>query len=529
MTAVSNDYDVIIMGGAFSGASAGMILKRDHPDMRVLIVERTTHFDRKVGESTSEIAGCFLTRVLHQSAHLSGRHYQKHGLRMWFYQSPDDSVDDLTEIGPKYQSRLPTYQLDRAILDQHLLEQACGFGCELMRPATIKTITLSEDESLHTLEIMPQGGEMHTVRTKWLIDSSGKAAVLSKKLGLHRPIGDEHPTSSVWCRFNNVNDLDSFKSRQMFPKLMANAKGIRTTATNHLMGRGWWCWIIPLSDGSFSAGVTWDRSIFTLPEGPSLHARLKAHLLTHPVGRLMFQDAIADEDDVFIYKNLAYHSERIAGNRWVMVGDAAGFMDPLYSQGLDYCGHTVSAATDMIRRNLAGECVQGTIDYLNRAYPKSWRTWFEALYKDKYHYLGDAELMHAAFLLDLASYFIGPVRGVYNNPDLEWKLMPYDGFGGAFFGKFMALYNRRLVSLAHQRLAKGIYGRHNHGRFFTPRISFSPDNTVLKILFDGIKFWLKAEITTAFASAGDPMPAPMMKKAMCVSSVPAPVVSPSSH
>jgi hypothetical protein len=49
------------------------------------------------------------------------------------------------------------------------------------------------------------------------------------------------------------------------------------------MGRGWWCWIIPLSDGSFSAGVTWDRRLFTLPEGPSLAARLQAHLLNHPV------------------------------------------------------------------------------------------------------------------------------------------------------------------------------------------------------------------------------------------------------
>lgn len=499
MTHPAADYDVVIMGGAFSGAAAGMMLKREHPDMRILIVERTVKFDRKVGESTSEVSGCFLTRVLHQGAHLSAHQYQKHGLRLWFCKTPQDSVDDLTEIGPRYQSRLPTFQLDRALLDEHLLKEACDFGCELLRPATIKTITLAGDNAPHTLEIAPQEGQMRTVTARWVIDASGKAALLAKKLGVLRMIEDEHPTSSIWCRFRNVNGLDSFKSRKMFPNLMKGVRGLRTASTNHLMGRGWWCWIIPLSDGSYSVGVTWDRRIFTLPEGPSLLARLQAHLMTHPVGRLMFENAVPDADDTFYYKNLAYRSERIAGNRWIMVGDACGFMDPLYSHGLDFCGHTVYAAVNLVEKNLAGENTQEITDYLNMAYPRSWRIWFDALYKDKYAYMGDAELIYASFLMDLATYFIGPVRLVYSNPEYEWTRMPYDGPAGALFGRFMAFYNRRLVHLAQERLRKGIYGRCNHGHVWTPRQSFSPDGVAVRLLWDGIKVWLKAEIKTWLA------------------------------
>jgi len=495
------DYDVVIMGGALSGAAAGMMLKREHPDLRVLIVERTAEFDRKVGESTSEVAGCFLTRVLHQGAHLSARQYQKHGLRMWFCKTPQDSVDDLTEIGPNYQSRLPTFQLDRALLDEHLLNEACDSGCGLMRPATVKTIMLSEDDSPHTLEIAPKEGETRPVTTRWLIDASGKAAVLAKKLGVLRSAEDEHPVSSIWCRFRNVNGLDSFQSRRLFPGLMKGVRGLRTTSTNHLMGRGWWCWIIPLSDGSYSAGVTWDRRFFTLPEGPSLLARLQAHLMTHPVGRLMFEHAVPDADDTFYYKNLAYRSDRIAGNRWIMVGDACGFMDPLYSHGIDFIGHTVCAAVGLVRKNLAGENTREITDYLNMAYPRSWRIWFDSLYKDKYAYLGDAELMHAAFLLDLGAYFIGPVRLVYSNPDYEWTRMPYDGPAGAVFGRFMAFYNRRLARLANERLRKGIHDRCNHRHVWTPRRSFSPDNSALRLMWDGVKLWLKAEITTLLAPA----------------------------
>jgi flavin-dependent dehydrogenase len=509
MTSPGTDFDVVIMGGAFSGAAAGMMLKREHPAMRILIVERTVQFDRKVGESTSEVAGCFLTRVLHQGDHLSAFHYQKHGLRMWFCRTPDDEVGDLTEIGPQYQSRLPTFQLDRAILDEHLLKEASDFGCELMRPATIKTIALAEDEAPHTLEIMPQKGPLRTVTTRWVIDASGKAAVLAKQLGIHRSMAEEHPTSSLWCRFRNVNGLDSYKSRKLHPKLMEKVRGLRTTATNHLMGHGWWCWIIPLSDGSYSVGITWDRRFFTLPAGPSLLARLQAHLRTQPVGRLMFDNAVPDEGDIHYYKNLAYRSDRIAGNRWVIVGDAAGFMDPLYSHGLDYCGHTVSAATELVRKNLAGENTQAITDYLNMAYPRSWRLWFNSLYKDKYSYMGDAELIHATFLLDLSAYFLGPVRGVYLNPDIEWISMPYEGAAGAFFGRFMAFYNRRLVHLGQERRRKGIYGRCNNGHVWTPRQSLSPDFSAARLLWDGIKVWLKAEVTTWLAPT--PAIAPVME------------------
>ena len=51
----SDHYDVVVLGGAFSGSSLGLLLKRERPDLRVLIIEKSTKFDRKVGESASEV------------------------------------------------------------------------------------------------------------------------------------------------------------------------------------------------------------------------------------------------------------------------------------------------------------------------------------------------------------------------------------------------------------------------------------------------------------------------------------------
>ncbi len=58
------DYDVLIIGGAFSGAATGVMIKRNHPGARVLIIEKNAAFDRKVGESTTEVSSCYMTRIL---------------------------------------------------------------------------------------------------------------------------------------------------------------------------------------------------------------------------------------------------------------------------------------------------------------------------------------------------------------------------------------------------------------------------------------------------------------------------------
>ena len=82
--AVTPDYDVIILGGAFSGASAAILLRREHPQLRVLIVEKSEAFDAKVGEATTEMSAMFLTRRLAMWHHLEAEQLPKEGLRYWF-------------------------------------------------------------------------------------------------------------------------------------------------------------------------------------------------------------------------------------------------------------------------------------------------------------------------------------------------------------------------------------------------------------------------------------------------------------
>src|ERR1700731_3824272 len=182
------DYDVVIIGGAFSGAVTAQMIKRKHPAARVLIIEKNAAFDRKVGESTTEVSSCYMTRILGLANYLGHEQLAKQGLRMWFCNSPEQRFDDCVEIGPRYGSRIQTFQVDRAKLDSHLLQRAVDADCELLRPAKVTKIEL-DGANGQTVDV---DVAQKSVRARWLIDATGRATLLARKLGNYRP-NNEHP------------------------------------------------------------------------------------------------------------------------------------------------------------------------------------------------------------------------------------------------------------------------------------------------------------------------------------------------
>jgi flavin-dependent dehydrogenase len=484
------DYDVAIIGGAFSGAATALMVKRKHPAARVLIIEKNAAFDRKVGESTTEVSSCFLTKILGLTSYLGHEQLVKQGLRLWFANRPDQPFDDCVEIGARYQARLPTFQVDRSKLDAHMLGLAAQAGCEVWRPAKVTRCELdgANGQSLG----VKIGDEEREVRSRWVIDATGRASFLARKLGHFRQNTD-HPINAVWARFTGLKDWDSYDWREKFPDYAAASRTGRAWATNHLMGLGWWCWIIPLKGGDFSAGLVYDRRLFVLPEGGNLGERLHQHILGHPVGREIFREAKVVEHDTRAYSGLPYYSAQVCGDGWAIAGDAASFIDPLYSPGLDLCAYTTSVVSDLVARSLGGEDVAERRRYYNEQFAITYRFWFETLYKDKYFYMGEADLMSAALLLDVGTYFIGLVRPVYSNPERAFLELPFEGAPGRIFGAMMKFYNRRLSALAKNRIAHGAGGARNAG-WRELYDGFVPDFRLQKLIRKGLFRWWKAEL-----------------------------------
>ncbi|MEQ1860012.1 MAG: NAD(P)/FAD-dependent oxidoreductase [Chthoniobacteraceae bacterium] len=474
--------DVAIVGGAFSGAATAMLIKRRHPAARVVIIEKADAFDRKVGESTTEVSSCFLTRVLGITQHLGHEQLAKQGLRFWFTPSVDEAFDRCVEMGARYNSRLPGFQVDRATLDEHVLKLACDAGCELWRPAKVGAV----DVEARRVEVGDR-----VLCAKWIVDATGRAALLARQLG-HFRANTDHPINSLWARFRGVKDWDGCDLRERFPAWAGATRTARSWATNHLMGYGWWCWIIPLKGGDTSVGLVYDSRLFQPPAGATIGGRLQAHFSTHPVGREILSSAEPIEGDQRAFSSLAYWSEKIADDGWVCVGDAASFLDPLYSSGLDFCAFTASGAAALICRSLDGEDVRGAAEEFNTRFQFCHRAWFEGIYRDKYYYVGDAELWAAAFLLDIVSYHLGPVRQVYADPARRFEQFPFEGVPGRVARCVLSFYNRRLVRLAQRRMAAGVYGRRNAGwRLLVG--GFLPDASALRLLLRGVCWWLRAE------------------------------------
>ena len=112
--AESKHYDVVVVGGALSGAATATLLLRQNPGIRILIVEKSAKLGRRVGEATVEVSAFFMGRVLGLTQYLNESHLVKQGLRFWFKNDDVKNISEASELGAKYQVRLPSYQLDRS-------------------------------------------------------------------------------------------------------------------------------------------------------------------------------------------------------------------------------------------------------------------------------------------------------------------------------------------------------------------------------------------------------------------------------
>ncbi|HZZ18441.1 MAG TPA: tryptophan 7-halogenase, partial [Opitutaceae bacterium] len=294
-------WDAIILGGALAGASTALLLRRRNPRWKILIIEKSDHLGRRVGESTVETSAYFIGRVLGLTDHLNEKHLVKQGMRFWFHNERTKGLADCSETGPKYNVRFPGYQVDRSVLDEEVLARALEAGATLLRPARIKNVALVEGGT-QTVDWEKDDGTSGKVQGRWVVDASGVAAILARRNGWHKP-NTAHPIAACWSRWNGVKNLDSREFAEKNVKWAARCKAVRYTATNHICGKGWWSWWIPLKGGDMSVGIVYDQRITELPEGGKVGERLRRFMSEHPAARELLENATFQEGDVHFRRN----------------------------------------------------------------------------------------------------------------------------------------------------------------------------------------------------------------------------------
>lgn len=507
------DYDVIIVGGALAGAATAIILLQEQPKLRVLIVEKASVFGRRVGEATVEVSTYFLCRVLGLTQYLNQTQLVKQGMRFWFANSRAQTLGDCSELGGKYLSRVVAFQVDRSALDEEVLRRAAALGAEVWRPASVGKIQLQaggrqtvEVKGMAGKDAQAAGSEVKTVSARWVVDASGVAAMLARQEGWFCP-NTEHPTTAVWARWTGVKDWDCMELAKKFPEFGRACFGMRSTATNHLAGPGWWAWVIPLKGNEVSVGLVFDQRFITWPEGGSLGQRLKDFLMQHPTGREIMANAQWCEGDVHWRKNLSYCSTTFAGDGFALVGDASAFLDPFYSPGMDWVSFTSWSSAQLILAQQRGENLAPLLESHNKIFSASYTRWFDAIYKDKYEYMGDFELMSIAFQLDIGLYYMGVASQPFKMGPKAFTAPVFSTAPSIPVFYLMRGYNRRLARMASDRRRRGTWGRANDcRRNLVPGFTFSPKT--MGVIFGSLARWAWLEVREGWRTWFTPRPKP---------------------
>ncbi|MFN0134425.1 MAG: NAD(P)/FAD-dependent oxidoreductase [Phycisphaerales bacterium] len=506
-------YDVVIIGGAFSGSAAAILLRRLRPECRVLVVERKAEFDEKVGEATTEMSAMFLTRRLGLWEHLEREHLPKEGLRYWFVNDRVSGHADAGETGGFLRSAVPAFQLRRDALDEHMLATARESGAEVLRPASVRDVQLADFDSRVTIE---HAGERFVARCRWVLDASGRATFLSTRLGLFE-WNDAHPIAAAWARWTDLGHIDDLAARGPAHLARGNV-GSRRLATNHYMGRGHWTWVIPLGNGQTSIGVVWDKRLVDLHKSPRLRDDYREFLLANPALRELLDGASMRDEDFRSLSRAAYRSKQYMGRGWALLGDAASFIDPYYSPGLDHAAFTVEATCAILAREARGKSIEADIAEHNTAFDRSYRCFFEAVYRDKYRYMGERDLVSAAFLMETAQYYLFVVMYAYRALG-RFFWMPVLAQRRAHLSfLLMRFSHRRFVRIADRRHRLGRTGANNDRR--RVKVYFNLGAAPARMLAKGLGMWLRAELGNAALLIGSmfrrttPQPAPFPHEPM---------------
>lgn len=298
-------FDVAIIGGGPAGSSAGSLLAKAGRSVVIFEKEKFPRF--RIGESmlpasagTLERMGVkekidnagFLIKYGGEIASACGRtvrFYFKNGLNA---------------------KRPTSYQVLRSEFDKILLDHAAETGCDVREQTAIESFEL--DDRGVTLY---SGDGKHVVRAQYVIDCSGRNSLIGNRYQLRRP----YPNLRKFSVYAYYKDVD-------------REEGPDGTLTRMVRAKDSWFWMIPLSGNMASIGVVMDTEKFrTLKMAPQ-------EALTHCIAEQpvvnKWMSRARRVTEVYATGDFSYRNKRLSGDRWLLAGDAAGFIDPVFSSGV---------------------------------------------------------------------------------------------------------------------------------------------------------------------------------------------------
>jgi len=399
----SQAYDVVICGGGLAGMCLARQLKLENGAIRVLILEKNSFPVReaahKVGESTVEIAGFYFRETLQLKPYLKNDQYIKCGLRYFFKEGFDDFAE-YPEIGLSEYGSIDSYQIDRGKLENDLYFLNKQAGVSIKDDVSVEDIILNEGNINHEILYTERanGTARQSVFCKWVVDASGRRSILQKKLGLRRKVNSA--CSAAWFRVKGRLDVSDFVPETNTKWHQRVPHKIRYYSTIHLMGNGYWIWLIPLINGNTSVGIVVDEHLHDYTEFNTIQKALdwikgRDPFVAAKIGTFEIMDFLG-------LRNYSYSSKQVfSENRWACTGEAALFPDPFYSPGSNLIGYSNSIITQLIVNYLSnGEIDKDRIEFYNQFIIMQ-NDWLVADIQSAYPYFGNSQVESLRYIWDI--------------------------------------------------------------------------------------------------------------------------------
>jgi flavin-dependent dehydrogenase len=395
--------DVLVMGGGLAGLTLALQLRQRFPALDIQVLERRAHpvpeAAHKVGESSVELGAHYFADVLGLREHLETRQIKKFGFRFFFSEGRRD-IDQVLEVGAHRLLAVPSYQIDRGIFENHLGELALERGIRFADRTRVTQLTLADGDGPHRVQ-WRRDDTLHQTEARWVVDACGRAGLIKRQLGLAQD--NAHGCHAVWFRVAHRIVLDNWSADPDWQNLCIPPE--RWRSTNHMVGAGYWVWLIPLASGSHSVGIVADPRLHPLETMDSFDKAMDWLARWQPRVHDELQPQRHTLQDFAFFRKFSYGCKQVfSGRRWALTGEAGLFLDPFYSPGSDFIGISNTFITDLIARDQAGQAVDAHAAIYDQMYHSFYDSTL-AMYQDQYPLFGQPEVLPTKVLWDYSYYW----------------------------------------------------------------------------------------------------------------------------
>jgi flavin-dependent dehydrogenase len=320
-------YDVAIIGGGPAGSTAAALLAR--AGRRVIVFEREKFPRFHIGESLLPFSMKAFSRLGLHEKFLRAGFMKKFGGEI-FGACSEQGTKFYFKDGFRSQTD-HSYQVTRADFDKVLLDHAAECGAHVHEQTAVERVEVANE---HVDLSVKWDSSSQNVRARYVIDASGRNSVLGTQFGIKKSY-DHLQKLSIFAHYDDV----------------WREEGRDGTLTLLIRGIDRWFWIIPLTAERTSIGVVLDGEVFRSSK-LSPEDFLKQALAEQPIISKRMTNA-RRASKVYVATDFSYRSSKLHGDRWLLAGDAAGFIDPIFSSGVflavfsgEQCADTLNEALD---------------------------------------------------------------------------------------------------------------------------------------------------------------------------------------